>query len=141
MADTALAIVHHLLAFGLAIMLALQLALVRPGLGAVELRRLGGVDAGYGATAGLLIAVGLLRVFYGAKGADYYGDNPWFWAKMATFAAVGLLSIAPTLAFRRWRRAAPADDAVARVRRLLRAEVGLLLLIPVFAALMARYQG
>ena len=141
MTDAALAIVHHLLAFGLAILLALQLAVVRPGLAAGDLRRLGAIDAGYGATAGLLIAVGVLRVFYGAKGAAYYGDNPWFWAKMAAFAAVGLLSIAPTLAFRRWRSAAPGGDAVAGVRRLLRLEAGLLLLIPVFAALMARYQG
>jgi putative membrane protein len=54
---------------------------------------------------------------------------------------VGLLSIPPTLAFRRWRRAAPDEAAVGGVRRLLRLEVGLLLLIPVFAALMARYQG
>jgi len=61
---------------------------------------------------------------------------------------VGLLSVPPTIAFIGWRRALKADPsalpapaAVRRVRGFLRAEVGLLLLVPVFAALMARYQG
>jgi putative membrane protein len=148
MDDGLLAILHHVLVFGLTIMLAMQLALVREGVGAAELTRVGRIDAGYGLTAGLILIVGLLRVWYGAKGADYYTGNPWFWAKMAAFAGVGLLSIPPTLAFIRWRRALkadagalPAPAAVAGVRRLLGLEVVLLLLVPVFAALMARHQG
>lgn len=126
MNDTILAILHHLLVFGLTIMLATQLALARPGLPAGDVRRLSGVDAGYGATAALILVVGLVRVWFGAKGADYYVDNAWFWAKMAAFAGVGLLSIPPTVAFIRWRRAQraaedalPAPSAVAQVRRYL----------------------
>jgi putative membrane protein len=148
MDDGLLAVAHHVLVFGLTIMLAMQLALVRDGVREAELARVGRIDAGYGLTAGLILVVGLLRVWYGAKGVDYYTDNPWFWAKMAAFAGVGLLSIPPTLAFIRWRRALKADAsalptaaAVAGVRRLLRLEVVLLLLVPVFAALMARHQG
>jgi putative membrane protein len=147
MTDAALAILHHLLVLGLAITLAMELALTRPGLTAVEANRLARIDAGFGATAGLVLVVGLLRVWLGAKGADYYLGNVWFWAKMASFAAVGLLSVPPTLAFMRWRRgltadaaALPADAAVARVRGFLRLEVLVLLLVPVFAALMARYR-
>ena len=147
MNDTALAIAHHLLVFGLTIMLASQLALAQPGLGAGELRRLSRIDAGYGATAGLILIVGLVRVWFGAKGADYYLGNAWFWAKMAAFAGVGLLSIPPTITFIRWSRALKADPAalpcsvaVGGVRRFLLAEVALLLLVPVFAALMARYR-
>jgi putative membrane protein len=146
--DTILAVLHHLLVFGLTIMLATQFALLRPGLAAGDVRRLSGVDAGYGATAALIVLVGLLRVWFGAKGADYYEANLWFWAKMAAFAGVGLLSIPPTIAFIRWRRAqraaedeVPSAGEVARVRRFLTAELGLLLLVPVFAALMARHQG
>jgi putative membrane protein len=148
MNDTVLAVIHHLLVFGLTIMLATQLALARSELGPSDVRRLSGVDAGYGATAGLILVVGLVRVWFGAKGADYYLANPWFWAKMASFAGVGLLSIPPTLTFIRWRRAQKAEDAalpcsaaIAKVQRYLRAEVLLLLLVPVFAALMARHQG
>lgn len=146
MTDTVLAVVHHLLVFGLAIMIALELGLARPGLGAAEVQRLARIDGGYGATAMLIIVVGLLRVWFGAKGADYYLGNAWFWAKMASFAGVGLLSIAPTRAFLQWRKALRADPAalpdaaaVGKVRGMLRAEVGLLLLVPVFAALMARH--
>ena len=148
MDDTLLAVLHHLLVFGLAIMLATQLALLRPGLDAADLRRIGAIDAGYGLTAGLIVLVGLVRVWFGAKGPDYYGDNVWFWAKMAAFAGVGLLSIPPTIAFIRWRKALRADpaalpsaEAVGGIRRLLRLEVGLMLVIPVFAAVMARHQG
>lgn len=148
MDDGLLAVAHHVLVFGLTIMLAMQLALVRNGIGEAELTRVGRIDAGYGLTAGLILVVGLLRVWYGAKGVDYYTGNHWFWAKMGAFAAVGLLSIPPTLAFIRWRRALkadasalPAPASVAGVRRFLQLEVILLLLVPVFAALMARYQG
>ena len=148
MDDGLLAIVHHLLVFGLTIMLATQLALVRDGITGPELNRVGRMDAGYGATAGLIVVVGLLRVWFGAKGPDYYADNMWFWAKMAAFAGVGLLSIPPTIAFIRWRRALktdpaalPSAEAVGRIRGFLRLEVALLLLVPVFAAVMARHQG
>jgi putative membrane protein len=148
MDDILLAIAHHVLVFGLALILATQLALVRPGWSAADLRRVGAVDLGYGVTAGLIVLVGVLRVRYGAKGVDWYHENLWFWAKMGTFAAVGLLSIPPTIAFIRWRRALrkdpaamPSARAIARIRNFVRLEVALLLLVPVFAALMARYQG
>jgi putative membrane protein len=59
---------------------------------------------------------------------------------------VGLLSIHPTVAFLRWRRAADADtafvplpDGVATVRRTILIEAALLGLIVAFAAAMARY--
>ena len=148
MSDAALAILHHLLVFGLVITIATELALTRPGVTAADVSRLARMDAGYGASAGLILLVGFLRVWLGAKGVDYYLGNAWFWAKMASFAAVGVLSVPPSMAFVRWRKAVranpadvPTEAAVARVRRMLQLEIGVLLLIPVFAALMARYQG
>jgi putative membrane protein len=49
--------------------------------------------------------------------------NVFFWANIATFLVVGLLSIAPTAAMIRWRNAlkkdptfAPPADAIRRVR-------------------------
>lgn len=47
----------------------------------------------------------MARAKYAAKGWDYYQHNPYFWAKMAAFAIVGMLSIPPTIAFIRWKRA------------------------------------
>ncbi len=146
--DLILAIAHHLLAFGLAAILTAEIALLRPGLTASGLRRLGLVDAHYGLLAVLLIVVGLLRVFYGIKGPDAYLPNPWFWAKMAAFLAVGLLSVPPTVSMLRWRRKvrlepafSPYQDEVERVRAWLLAEAALFVLIPVFAAFMARGPG
>lgn len=148
MTDLVLAIVHHLLAFALLAILVTEREMLRPALTAVDVKRLALVDAHYGAVAALLIAAGVTRVFLGVKGAVYYAENPWFWAKMAGFAAVGLLSIGPTMRILGWRRAARADpaalptpDAIAGVRRLVMAQLLLFALIPAFAAIMARSGG
>lgn len=146
--DLILAVLHHLAIVTLIVLLAFEFALLRPGITADNLRRVTNVDAGYGATAGLVIVIGVSRVIWGAKGADYYLSNPWFWAKMASFLLIGLLSLPPTLALLKWRRARasdsaflPADGDVARLRRFVHAEVGLLALVVGFAAAMARYGG
>lgn len=144
--DLGLAIAHHVLVFGLAIMLAMELALLR--VAPVPVGRLTRLDAGYGLTAVLVLAVGAARVVWGAKGWTYYEANPWFWAKIATFSVIGLLSILPTLAFISWSRTARADPAftpeartVGRAATWVRIE--LLLLVPLvgFAAAMARHGG
>lgn len=143
--DLILAIFHHLLVFGFAAMIAVGMTRLRPGINGPDLVRLAKLDAGYGATAGLIVAIGVLRVLYGVKGAAYYLPNPWFWGKMATFAVMGLISIRPTLTFLKWRKAqaadpafAPADAEVAQTRRYMVWQLGLLLLVAVLAATMAR---
>lgn len=143
---TGLAIIHHLLAFGLVIMLAMELAYLRGD--TIPVKRLTGLDAGYGGVAVLVLLVGAARVVWGEKGWEFYQANPFFWAKIATFSAIGLLSIAPTIAFIRWGRAAKADPAfqpqagdVRRMAGLVRIEVLLLLPLAAFAAAMARWAG
>ncbi|MEJ0097074.1 MAG: DUF2214 family protein [Bauldia sp.] len=68
-------------------------------------------------------------MFFGIKGAGFYLPNPIFWAKIAAFLIVGLLSIPPTLKIIRWRIAAgddagyvPPADEVRAVRRFMHAE-------------------
>jgi putative membrane protein len=146
MTDLWLAIAHHVLVFGLVAMLAAESTLIRPGMTAAEIRRAAGLDAGYGATATLIIIVGVLRVIYGLKGPDYYLDNHWFWAKMGTFALIGILSVPPTVTLIGWRKAlrdnagfVPAPDAIGRVRRYIRIELILVVAVVAFAAAMARY--
>ncbi len=146
--DLILAILHHLAIVTLIVLLAFEFALLRPGLSTTDLRRLANVDAAYGAVAGLVVAVGICRVIWGAKGPDFYLANPWFWAKIASFAVIGLLSLPPTLALLKWRKAMKQDSAflpppadLARLRRFLHAEVALLALVVGFAATMARYSG
>ena len=143
---TGLAIIHHLRAFGLVIMLAMELAYLRGD--SVPVRRLTGLDAGYGGVAVIVFLVGAARVVRGEKGWEFYQANPFFWAKMATFTVIGLLSIVPTIAFVRWARAAKADPAfqpgaadIKRIAGLVRIEVLLLLPLAAFAAAMARWAG
>lgn len=146
--DLLLAATHHLLVFALIAMLVAESVLLRGPIDASTLRRLAGLDAGYGTSAVLLLIVGLLRVFYGVKGHDFYEHNPWFHAKFSAFILVALLSILPTLRFLRWRKALKADPnflppagEVGTLRLLVRFELVLVAVILVCAAAMARYGG
>ena len=146
--DLLLATFHHLLVFGLVAMLVAQSVLLRGRMSGDVLARLGGIDRGYGITAMLLLVVGTLRVFQGIKGEDFYLHNPWFHAKIGAFVLVGLMSVWPTLRFVRWRKALaadaaflPGDDEMARLRRIVAFELGLVAVIFACAAAMARYGG
>jgi putative membrane protein len=141
--DLVLAIAHHLLIFGVFGVVSAELITVRPGMGPADVRRAAGVDIWYGVLAGLVLAVGFGRVFLAAKGWAYYSHNLFFWAKLGTFAVIGLLSIAPTLAFLRWRKqgSAPDEARVNAVRRWLLAELVLFAPLLAFAAAMARGYG
>jgi putative membrane protein len=143
--DFALASLHHVLLVLLVAILAIEFALLRPGLGETEMRRLSGVDLWYGIVAGILLGVGLARVWFGLKGPDYYLHNPLFWTKLGLFIVIALLSIPPTIRFIGWSRQLkadasfrPDDAAVKATRAWLFGEAALLLLIPVIAAALAR---
>jgi putative membrane protein len=143
MLDLVLAIGHHLTIFALFGVLTAELVMVRRGMDGAALARVGAVDLWYGILAGIIIVVGFSRAVFAAKGWFYYAHNGFFWAKIGTFALIGLLSILPTVAFIRWRRAGtlPTDAQVASVRRVLWIEVVLFALLPAFAAAMARGYG
>ena len=148
MSDLGFAIAHHLLAFSLAAVLAAEVAFTVPGMTGPRLRTLQRLDRWYGGLAGLLLLVGTLRVIYGGKGTDFYTANPVFWAKMAAFAAVALLSIPPTLRIMRWARNSKMDaDFVvpeaeaAALWHWFRLELAAFVSIPILAVLMARGVG
>ena len=96
-----------------------------------------------------MLIVGFSRVFFGLKGWEFYIFNWAFWAKMAAFAAVGLLSIIPTSAFMRWHQAARDDPTFAVAgsgdravcARFCAPKASVFVLIPIFAAVMARGIG
>ncbi len=146
--DLILAILHHLLVFSLAGIIAAEFVLIRNTLDASTLRRLGRVDRHYGMLAMLVIIAGLARVLYGLKGWEFYVYNWVFWAKIAAFAVVGILSIKPTMRIIAWNRQITAnaafkvpDDEISSVRKAILAQAIVFLLIPVFAAAMARGYG
>lgn len=144
----ALAIAHHLAVFTLVGLFVAELAIVRPGLSAAEVARLSRIDGFYGLLSLAVIAIGVSRVVWGGKGGWYYLENPFFWAKMAAFAAVGLLSIKPTMAFIAWRKRlasepgwSPGAAEIAAIKPFMSAEVAAFSLVPVFAAAMAQGIG
>lgn len=146
--DLFLAATHHIAVFSLVAIYAAEFALLRPGLAGPRITQLARIDAAYGAVAGIVVVVGIVRVIFGAVGWQYYVGNQFFWAKMAAFVIAGLLTIPPTLAIRRWANAGkgnaayePSAEDIARQRRFIHLQAGFLLLIPVFAAAMARGYG
>jgi putative membrane protein len=105
-------------------------------------------DIALGIMSGALVAIGFLRVFFGAKGSDFYIHNHVFWTKVVLFAIVGLMSIKPTRAFLRWRKAQAADAGftpeevdIRSVRKTLMTEIHIFALLPIAAAAMARGYG
>jgi putative membrane protein len=143
MLDLALAIAHHLLIFALFGVLSAELVAVRKGMDVAAVGRIAAVDLWYGVLAGMIVVVGFSRAVFAAKGWFYYEHNGFFWAKIATFFTIGLLSIRPTIRFIVWRRdgVSPPDEAIAAVRRYLYAEMILFAFLPAFAAAMARGYG
>lgn len=142
------AFLHHLAAFALVAAIAVEFVVIRGALTVDSARKLRAVDAVYGASAGLLLIVGLLRVFYFEKGAAFYFGNAFFIAKLTLFIIVGLLSIYPTLQFAAWRKALkvgqlpPVDESrLHAIRRIIHWELAGIALILLCAALMARGIG
>ncbi|MBV9221069.1 MAG: DUF2214 family protein [Methylobacteriaceae bacterium] len=148
MQDLSVTIAHHFFVFALVAALAAELALSGSAMNAAQIRRLGQIDAAYGIIAGLVVVAGVSRLLWGAKGSDYFVQNPVFWAKMATFVAVGLLSVPPTIRILRWRRLSREDPSfvpdaqeLRLVRRFMHAQAMLIPLILIFAAAMVRGYG
>lgn len=117
--------------------------LIAPQLPRRQLQRLFVLDGLYGLSALGIVGVGLWLWLGIGKPAAFYSSNPIFHLKLGLFALLGLLSAGPTIFFFRERKG-EADDTVtvpARILWLIRAELLLLLLIPLCAALMAQGIG
>jgi putative membrane protein len=142
---TLFAFLHHLCAFTLVSALAIEFTLIRQELTLASARRLLMTDMVYGIAAGALLVIGLSRVFFFEKGAEYYFHSHAFLAKLSLFVVVGLLSIIPTMEFLSWRGAVrasqvPAIDAkkMRRVTAVIHGELLAIVIILLCAAIMAR---
>ena len=120
-----------------------EAVVLKPQITVTEARLLQRLDNTYGASAALLLATGVARMFL-EKGVAYYLRHGAFHILVTLFVVIGLLSIYPTVAFLRWRGEIKADRAPAipaeqfrRLRLILRIEIVLLLIAPLFAAWMA----
>ena len=143
-----MAFLHHVAAFTLVGALMAELALFGATLDLRQARKVQRVDAAYGMSAGVLLVVGFLRVWYFEKGSAYYFHNAFFIAKMSLFILVALLSIYPTLLFLSWTKPLKTgllpqlpDAQVRRVRAVLVLELSGVVGILLCASLMARGIG
>lgn len=139
--DALLATFHHLAAFTLvSILVAEWFMTAQPAPTERDMARLRRLDLLYGVMAGLMLACGVARLVWGSQAWAYYAASPAFWAKMACFAAIGTLSIKPTLLLLGTRNAAADGHAgtLRRVRRWISAELCALPALLLFASLMAR---
>jgi len=146
--DAGLAWLHFIFAFLIVGALSAELFMLRMPVTAPVALRIVRADAFYGIGSILLIIAGLSRLQWGVKDWAFYQAEPFFWAKIATFVVIGLISIAPTRAFLRWSKAAKADATfiapeaeVKAARRWVMIEVHLIALLLLFASLMARGIG
>ena len=143
--STLFAFLHHVAAFTLVSALAVEFILIGQELSLATARRLVIADAVLGAAAGILLVVGLLRVFFFEKGADYYFHSHAFMTKFSIFIAVALLSIVPTLEFLSWRKAlraeklpSPSAEKLRFIRKIIHGEFASIVIILLCAAIMAR---
>lgn len=149
MVTTALmAFLHHILAFTLTACIVYEFIAYRKNMGIAEMRRIQRADLVYGIAAGLLLIVGVLRVFFFEKGPNFYMNNPFFWVKMNAFLVMGLLSIDPTIRYIRWNRTLQQNEVPEiseseynRTRLLLGLEVIGIAVILLAAPMMARGIG
>lgn len=115
---------------------------IKPQIDSEDARNLARVDAFCGISALLLLIFGLILWMAVGKPADFYSVNPLFHAKLGLFGLLLASASYPALFFFRNRRFDGDSLTVpAGVRLCLKLEVGLLLVIPILATLMARGIG
>jgi putative membrane protein len=143
--ESLLAYAHFVAILTLVVFITSEAALCRPEwINAAVVRRLARVDLIYMVAAIAVLATGFARTYWGVKGFGWYWHQPLLHLKVTLFVIVGLISIAPTRAFIRWRKALdatgalPAEAEVRKVRKLIMVQAHLVMLIPLAAVLLAR---
>jgi putative membrane protein len=143
--EAILAALHVVAILTFVVFLSSQAALCRTEwMNAAVVERLARLDMIYGVAAMLLIASGLARLFWGVKGLSWYVSQPLFHIKITIVVAMAVLSIWPSIMFRRWLRnlratgAMPEATEVKKVRRLVMIQSHVLPVVAVIAVFWAR---
>jgi len=146
--EAGLAYGHLLAILSMVVFLSSEAALCRTEwMNEAVVRRLGRLDLIYGLSAVAVLLTGLSRLYWGMKGAAWYGANPWLYAKLALLVVIGLLAIRPSRLFILWRMELDAGGAlpplaqVRLARRHVMWQAHLLALVPLGGVMMARGFG
>ena len=136
---------HYLAMMFLAAALVSQHLLFTPRPDLPVARKIAVVDLVYGISLLVVFLTGIGRLFHGGKGALFYMQNGAYHTKFALFVLMALLWLYPAVKFFAWRRAlrhgaAPAlsDAEGRRVLMAIRAQLLILVFLPLLAAMMAR---
>lgn len=148
MAPAIAAYLHYLSIFVLFALLSVEHIQFKLPLDLTRARSLLITDTAYGISAILVLLTGAARALWYGKGLDYYLHNGLFHAKVGLFLLIAALSIVPTITFLKWRQSLRAGRVpeispgqAKRVIHCIRAELLLLLIIPLLAVFMARGYG
>ncbi|KAA9132774.1 DUF2214 family protein [Marinihelvus fidelis] len=134
--------VHILAVLVLFACLVSQHMLVSAQVPRATLRRIAILDGLYGLSAMIVLAAGLVLWFGVGKPAAYYNGFGLFHLKVTLFVVIGLLSIYPTVFFRRAMKAAAETVTVPKgVIMVIRLELLLVALMPLLAICVARGVG
>lgn len=143
--EALLAALHLVAILTFVVFLSSQAALCRiEWLNAAVVERLARLDIIYGVAGVLMIGSGLARVLWGIKGVSWYLSQPLFHIKITIVVVMAILSIWPSIVFRRWRRnlratgAMPEALEVKKVRRLVMVQSHALPVVAVIAVFWAR---
>lgn len=108
----------------------------------VQLKKIVRIDRVYGISAVVVLVAGLLLWFKVGKPAEFYSGNWLFHIKVSLFVIMGVLSIFPTIFIIKASRSKEASITVPKsIINLIRAELSCLVLIPLFAVIMAKGHG
>ena len=143
--EAILASAHVVAILALVTFMSSQAALCRiEWMNAAVVERLVRLDVIYQISMATLVVSGLVRILWGIKGASWYLSQPMLHAKLTLLLVMIVLSVPPTLAFRRWRSALrtsgalPAEVEVRKARKLIMVQSHLLPVVAVIAVFWAR---
>jgi putative membrane protein len=105
------------------------------------------VDLFYGINATVVLVTGLARMYHGGKGAEWYWANGLMHGVIGLFVLAFLISLVPTVRFRRWSGALqaggalPDEAAVRKTRPLIHIQLTIITLITLMITMVARGYG
>lgn len=138
--------IHFVGIFGVVIALAMENALLKKEHTRAEIKRLAKIDGIYGFSTIIVLAAGFVLWLGVGKPAEFYSTNWILHLKIGLFAVVGILSLPPTIFFMKNRanKKRPEDEVVQipnKLKKLIRIELAILLILPLLATLMANGIG
>jgi putative membrane protein len=139
--------IHYIAVMMMAGALVAELYLLRLTPSHETVRLLPRVDLFYGIAAMVVFATGILRIYFGGKGPDWYWANGLMHGTIGVFVLAALVSLAPTFRFRRWAAASlashtlPTEAEVRRLRPLVHTQLTALGLVALMITAVAKGYG